>query len=123
MLKLDYDLAPVLPEDPDDDVRDEGHDDDEETEQPDWQRREDDGVDSDTNTTHIISVRETENICCRPSRYQMSVRSLDPTCLRPPYIILASCFQMSLMVAHVIHSKESEVECSKMMKFKATLHS
>ena len=75
MLKLDYDLAPVLPEDPDDDVRDEGHDDDEETEQPDWQRREDDGVDSDTNTTNIISVRETENICCRPSRYQMSVRS------------------------------------------------
>ena len=61
MLKLDYDVAPVLPEDPDDHVRDEGHDDDEETEQPDWQRGEDDRVDSDRNTTHIISVRGNEN--------------------------------------------------------------
>ena len=47
MMKLNYYVAPVLPEDPDDDVRNEGHDDDEETEEPDLQRGEDDGVDSE----------------------------------------------------------------------------
>ena len=47
MVKLDYDEAPVLPEDPDDDVRNEGHDDDEETEEPNWKRGKDDGVDSE----------------------------------------------------------------------------
>lgn len=47
MLELHDDVAPVFPEDPDDDVRNEGHDDDEETEEPDGQRGEDNGVDSD----------------------------------------------------------------------------
>ena len=48
MLKLDNDIAPVLPEDPNDDVRNEGHDEDEETEEPDRQRGENDGIDSGT---------------------------------------------------------------------------
>ena len=110
MLKLDYDVAPVLPEDPDDHVRDEGHDDDEETEQPDWQRGEDDRVDSDRNTTHIISVRGNENsqksfkFC-----HQMSVRSF----LHPFLNILGCCFQLSRVVVYVIQSITSKYITSK----------
>ena len=50
MVELHYDEAPVLPEDPDDDVRNEGHDDDEETEEPHWDRRKNGGVDSGIET-------------------------------------------------------------------------
>ena len=46
-MKLHYDEAPVLSQHPDDNVWDEGHDDDEETEEPDRQRGEDGGVDSE----------------------------------------------------------------------------
>ena len=60
MVELNYDETPVLPEDPDDDVRNEGHDDDEETEEPDRKGGEDDGVNSDEVHKYVI-ISQNEN--------------------------------------------------------------